>query len=882
MTNGIGIRPNVLESRERWKSSLVDIRELHDQGASGRETCHLISNLLDSILIQIYEQALAEISPRLGSRISLVLLGGCGRRDVAPFSDVDLMVLYQGSLTDDIVEFSRRISQDIVDSGFQLGYSLRTPRDACSMSLKDAYIFSSLTEARLLAGNEELFRYFAGRFKRITNRKTFNIINAIIAAREKERVEFGETVYLLRPNVKKSRGGLRDIHLVRWLGYVHYGETDINRLLEKGALSTADSKQLNNSSEFLLRVRNEMHFHANRANDGLGRNEQVRLAERFGFSGDDALLSVEEFMRQYFRYTSRIHYICEHFVAKSTSRKKAQTVTLLEPLVTREIDDHFRMGATQIGVTKPHLGSVKKNLEQVLRLMQLACLHDKTIEHNTWIAIRHEMLKNPDIKFTRECARRFMALLSNTHGLASQLRRLHEMKVLWKIIPEFEHARGLLQFNEYHKFTVDEHSMQALENLTKFADAQNTVGATYRKIREKNILHLAILLHDLGKGFHEDHSEVGRRIAASTGERFDLREDETETIKFLVHNHLVMSHLALHRDINDDEMVAEFASNVGSVQILSMLYVLTCADISAVGPGVLNPWKQGLLTGLYKRAKSILSGENENLEKERFDGVYDAVAAQAETEDGKTWLRNKVETLPNSYCESHTPETIAARLSEIRRVNPREAICEISRLEKSKLYEICIGKVSSRRTGIFYKITGMLSSLGLQIRAADIKPMGDALVFYWIQFEDKQFTQPNQDRYDDIKQRALDLVLEIDENPPRFPAQWQKEESEALKLSRPEIRVKIDNETVSSATIIDVFAYDKSGLLYKLTKKIHRLGLDVTYARIATYAHQVIDVFYVTDEQGNKIRNRNQLQLIKNELLQATRNFLEPPKSSDT
>ncbi len=174
----------------------------------------------------------------------------------------------------------------------------------------------------------------------------------------------------------------------------------------------------------------------------------------------------------------------------------------------------------------------------------------------------------------------------------------------------------------------------------------------------------------------------------------------------------------------------------------------------------------------------------------------------------------------------------------------------------------------------------MLSSLGLQIRAADIKPMGDSLVFYWIQFEDKQFSQPNQARYEDIKQRALDLVLEVDENPPRFPAKWEKGENAALKLSRPEIRVKIDNETVSSATIIDVFAYDKTGLLYKLTKKLHRLGLDVTYARISTYAHQVIDVFYVTDEQGNKIRNRNQLQLIKNELLQATRNFLEPPQDT--
>lgn len=880
MTTGIGMRPNVLEARKRWKAGRDEIRVMHDAGGLGVDVCHAMSDLLDSVLIGICEQALAEISPGLVSRICLTLLGGCGRRDVSPFSDVDLMLLYQGSLTDDVVEFSRRISQDVTDSGMQLGYSLRTPRDACSMSLKDAYIFSSLTEARLLAGNDELFRYFQGRFKRITTRKTSNIIKAIIAAREQERVEFGETVYLLRPNVKKSRGGLRDIHLIRWLGFVRYGETDIDRLLKKGALSTADSTQLKHSSEFLLRVRNEMHFYADRANDGLGRNEQVRLAERFGFSGDDALLSVEEFMRQYFRYTSRIHYICEHFVSKSISRKKAPAVSVLEPLVTRQIDDHFRMGPTHIGVIKSTLDTVKKDLEQVLRLMQLACLHDKSIEHETWITIRHEMLKNPDIKFTRECARRFMALLSNTQGLASLLRRLHEMKVLRKIIPGFEHARGLLQFNEYHKYTVDEHSMRALDNVTRFENDQTTVGKTYQKIRDKNILHLAILLHDLGKGFPEDHSEVGRRIAAETGERFDLSDEETETIKFLVHNHLVMSHLALHRDINDQAMVAEFASNVGSVQMLSMLYVLTCADISAVGPGVLNQWKQGLLTELYLHAKQVLSGDTDGMVNRHNQQLYDMVANFSDDADEQAWLREKAEALPNNYCALHSPAVISQQLIEMRDVSPEEAVCYVSAREDAGLCEICIGKVSSRRTGVFFKITGMLSSLGLQIRSADIKQLGDSLMLYWIQFEDTEFKSPPQSRLDDIKKRALDLVLGIDESPPKFRSVWKKEDSLALKLSRPEIRVKIDNETVSSATIIDVFAYDKTGLLYKLAKKIHRLGLDVTYARISTYAHQVIDVFYVTDEQGNKIRNRNQIQLIKKEVFRAAKDFLEPPESS--
>lgn len=256
-------------------------------------------------------------------------------------------------------------------------------------------------------------------------------------------------------------------------------------------------------------------------------------------------------------------------------------MAVLGPLVTRQIDEHFRMGPTQIGVIKPSLESVQLDLEQVLRLMQLACLHDKQIEHETWIAIRHAMLKYPEIKFTREAARRFMALLSNTQGLAELLHRLHEMRVLKKIIPGFDHARGLLQFNEYHVYTVDEHSLRAVSNAIQFENEQTVVGKTYRSIRDKSVLHLALLLHDLGKGFSEDHSEVGRRIAEQTGSRLDLSEDATEDIKFLVHNHLVMAHLAFHRDISDESLVAEFASNVGSVQLLSKLYVLTCADISA-------------------------------------------------------------------------------------------------------------------------------------------------------------------------------------------------------------------------------------------------------------------------------------------------------------
>jgi len=878
---GTGVRASVRQAKSAWQTGRDEIRRRHDAGGSGVEICREMSGLLESVLLGIYQSAITEVSPDLESRVSLLLLGGCGRRDIAPYSDVDLMLLYQGSMTDDLVEFSRRINQDVTDSGMQLGYSLRTVRDACSLSVKDAYIFSSLTEARLLAGNSELFGNFQGRFKRLAKRRTGDLIRAIVQAREEERVEFGETVYLLRPNIKKSRGGLRDIHLIRWLSFVCYSETELGEIYEAGGLSTADSKQLHESHEFLLRVRNEMHFHASRASDGLGRNEQVRLAEFFQYDDGDAMLSVEAFMRDYFRYTSRISYICDHFVSKCTSSRRSSTNSMLAPLVMRQIDQHFRMGSSEIGVLKSSLKTVRMDLEQVLRLMQLACLHDKKIEHATWISIRHAMLKFPEIPFTREAARRFMALLSNTRGLADLLHRLHQMQVLSKIIPGFDHARGLLQFNEYHMYTVDEHSLRAVKNATEFENDSSMVGRTYRSIRDKNVLHLALLLHDLGKGFPEDHSEVGCRMAGEIGKRFDLPEAVTEDIKFLVLHHLAMAHLAFHRDINDKSLVAEFASNVGSVHLLSMLYVLTCADISAVGPGVLNPWKQELLTDLFLHAKTILTGDSsEHSLAGRFQHVCNAISQHGTDDESREWLRTTARSLPNNYCTSHDPATVAKQLLALKATPVADTLCWVSTIGNSPLYELCVGKVAQRRSGIFYRLTGMLSSLGLQIRAADIKPLGNSLMFYWIQFEDQEYQQSPPERLAEIQRRARDLVLGIDDSPPRFRSVWKKADSRALRLSRPKIAVKINNQTVDTATIIDVFAYDKTGLLYQIVKKIYRLGLDVTYARVSTYAHQVIDVFYVTDELGNKIRNKNQIHIIRREILDAVTEFLEPAQEA--
>ncbi len=877
MSTGVQFRQSVLSARERWNDGRQIMRRVHEEGAPGRRVVHAMSDLLDHVLTDLFKAAIADFDASVEQQVSVVLHGGCGRREVAPFSDVDLMLLYQGSLTDGLTEFSQRLSQDITDTGLQLGYSTRSPRDACSMSLKDPAIFSSLTESRYLCGNVELYTNYLNRLQRLAQRRSSNLIRGIINARRKEQSQFGDTVNLLRPNVKKSRGGLRDLHLIRWLGFVRFGESDFDQLCRRRAITENDATLLNASGEFLLKIRNELHFEAGRANDIFTRNEQVRVAEKFGYRGDDAVLPVERLMQSYFGYTSQVRFICDQFVENSLNRRTI-TSQVLTPLITRQVGNEFVMGPTHIGLSETARTLLADNLKEVLRLMQLAGVHEKQIDYETWNAIRDAMRNSEEIEITREIAEQFMALLSNTSRLPDLLSSLHEMFVLEKIIPDFAHARNLLQFNEYHKYTVDEHSLQAVRKATNM-DSGNTVSCkVYQKIKDKNILHLALLLHDIGKGYPEDHCEVGRRIAGVVGKRLYLTYEQTEDIKFLVQNHLVMTHLAFHRDINDEEMVAEFASNVGSVRLLAMLYVLTCADVDAVGPGVLTNWKYNLLTNLYKNARDVLTGEQPGVASgEYLESIYEKIGEQVEAGDLKIWLKSAARNLPNNYCLQHEPDEIARQLQRLKETPGERVQCWIKKCKGSDLFELCIGKRVQRRSGLLYQLFGMLASQGLAVRSADIKFIGGENLLYWIKFEDTEFEDPPQTRVEDIRDRARELALGMSEGPPTFRAKWGKEETVASKMARPRIEVKIDNQTVEGANIIDVFAYRKIGLLYKIARKIHHVGLDVSYARISTYARQLIAVFYVTDEQGNKIRNKNQLQVIKQEIYRTTKDYLEPP-----
>jgi len=860
MSPGPNFRPVINEAREKLAEGRAKLRAQHDRGSPGIQVCARLTDLLDSVLLDLYHDALGLEQTPIEPLITLVPHGGYGRRDVAPYSDVDLMLLHVRGAENTIQPFVRRFTQSIYDAGLDLGFSTRTPRQACSLALQDPTIFTSLVESRFLGGSVQLFTHFFNKFRSNARRQSASLINRIEAARHEERQQYGETVYLLRPNIKRSRGGLRDLQLIRWIGFARYGEAEYKSLERASVLHKEDRQRLRDAREFLLRLRNELHFHAGKSQDQLDKEEQVRLAEKYEFPAHDGVLPVENFMRRYIEHTSDVRYVTTNILSQAKQRLTLPSV--LGPLFSHRVGNDFRVGTRHISATRKGLIKVCDNLEEILRLMDLSNRYNNRIDQPTWRAIRHSMISRPQIEMSPRAAELFLSLLSQPPRLASLLRRLHELRALEKLIPAVAHARHLMQFNEYHKYTVDEHSIRAVEAATDFQDQDTPLGRAYGRIRNKRTLHLALLIHDLGKGFDEDHSEVGLRLAAETAKHLGLPKHETEVLCFLVHKHLRMSHLAQRRNIHDDTVVAEFAFEVGSLEVLRMMYVLTCADLTAVGPGVLNSWKLDLITQLYERTSEHLAGESVTGSGGSNPQIRGQIRAMIAKEPDLPWWHAQIKALPRTYLADTPTATIINQLRQLRDLAPTSALAWGRYIPESRVVEYTIGAHESITSGIFHKLTGALTSKGLRILSADIHPLTGQLVLDRFIVNDLDYAgEPPTTRLEEVNQTLVAALCSTEDSPPTFRRLWSADVATAHvdSVTTLPVQVRVDNSTSDQYTILDIFAHDQIGLLYTITRTIYQLGLSVHVAKIGTYLDQVVDVFYVTDRRGAKILDDDQI-----------------------
>lgn len=865
------LRPSVIAAKQRLAEGYEQLRQRHQQGATGVEICRAISDLRDEVLLGLFQAALEGFSAPelrlLQTEMAVVAHGGYGRRDVAPWSDVDVMLLHTPGSKATVARVAEGWFRDVFDTGLVLGHAVRTPEEACQLSCQDAQICSSLVESRLLTGNAGLFDTFWQKYRRQIHRRGAGLIAAIEQSRREERLKYGETVYLLEPNVKRSQGGLRDLQLLRWVGMVRYGTPEPARLVAQGVLADDDSQALLRANEFLLWLRNEMHFHAGKPGDVLDRAEQVRIAERLQYAPVAGLLGVEQFMRDYFRHTNQVSHVVTRFLESSRPNRRRRQ--MLTALFGHRVPGGFRVGPLEISATRPGLKRLAGSLDAILELVDLANLYDKRIEPGTWEVVRREAPRLPQV-ISPVARQHFLSLLGHPARLGELVRGLHEVGLLERFIPAFAHARGLLQFNQYHKYTVDEHCFRAVDQVTEWLRDPGPLGDVYRGLARKQVLHLALLIHDLGKGHPEDHCEVGLRLAEDTGRRLGLDARDREALEFLVHKHLLMNHLVFRRDTSDEQLVIRFAVEVGSPERMRMLYLLTAADLAAVGPGSWNQWKSEVIADLYQRTMQHLAGDSpgssvEECLESRRQVVRACLNAQAEA----PWFARQVSGLPTSYLNGTEPEQIAGDLRLLRALSPGEVHAEGVFLPETETVRFTVATSEQVTPGVFHKLTGALTSHGLQILSAEINTLADGLVLdrFWV--HDPDFAgEPPPDRLVQVARSLRESLTAPSGQAPAFRRTWQMGTGRLAVAPTMATRLAADNTTSDRFTILDIFTANRRGLLYTITRTLFELGLSVERAKIGTYLDQVVDVFYVTDQQGRKVEGEAQLEEIRRRVLE--------------
>ena len=843
----------------------------------GLAAAHALSALQDTLLQVLYDFATKHFyyaqNPTQAERIAIVATGGYGRGQMAPFSDVDLLFLRPYKETpwgESVIEF---ILHMLWDLGLKVGHAARSLAECSRLAKQDVTIRTALLEARFLWGDREIFDKMRKEFwAEADARSGQDFVQAKLAERDQRHMRQGESRYLVEPNIKEGKGGLRDLQTLYWIGKYIYHTDDTADLV--GEVYTREElKTFQQAETFLWDVRVRLHYLVGRAEERLSFDIQPELTARMGFTGDNPRRAVEKFMRAYFLVAKDVGDLTRIFCAalEEQNRKPKPSLARLLPGFLKP-----RTGTEDFFVENGRLNAppnaFKRDPVNLIRIFHTADAKSVDVHPAALRTITRSLdLIGETLRNDPEANRLFLEILTSRRDPERALRWMNEAGVLGRFIPAFDHAVGLMQFNMYHHFTVDEHLIRAVGNIAAIERGElkhehPLSTDVIKRIQSRAALYVATLLHDIGKGLPGDHSVVGASIAESLCPRLGLSPAETASVIFLVRDHLVMSDTAQKRDLSDPKTVRDFVAAVQSPEMLRLLLVLTVADIRAVGPGVFNGWKGQLLRELYYEAEAAMSGG-------------DAMPGRAaRIEAAKMKLRERIADLPEAARERavtrhYDPYWLAfdddAYERQARLIAGAEAKGQLlSMTAESDVFravtEITI--YTPDHPGLFSKLAGAVAVSGGSI--VDAKAFtttdGFALDVFSVQdAEGEAFGDPS--RIARLRQ-TIEKTLSGETSPRRILAQRpaRKKRVAAFKVQP---RVGFDNEASTTATVVEVEGLDRQGFLYDVTQALFESGLSISSSIVATYGERAIDVFYVRDGFGHKITHPERLKSVEARLL---------------
>jgi [protein-PII] uridylyltransferase len=854
-----------------------DIKQQHRDGACGSDVTHLLSDMMDELHNKLFLSIIFDLSGGDGmlEHISLVAVGGYGRGELNPFSDIDIMFLHDGVLQVATVEdIAQKLLYFLWDMRLDVGYSVRMIADCVEMAAADGTVKTALMDARFLSGSRALFNALTKViFSQILPKSSDSFIKEKVADMKGRREKYGSTVYLLEPNLKEGEGGLRDLQTAIWVARVKYKFTDMRELIIKGIMNDEELDTYNAALDYLWRIRNELHYFNGRKNDQLTFDAQVHLAEFLGYEDNGRILAVEDFMRDYYRHGNKVEHFTSSLISRCVWRDEG-ALKILGYFVRRPVGDGCFVIRGEL--TVPDETVVETDPVVLMKIFELAQKHGVTLNVRVKGLIRKNLaLINDKYRRSREVNLSFLNILRSPKGVADTLRLMHHLEFLNSYIPELEHIYCKVQHDLYHIYTVDIHTLFAVEQAEKMLNGElksrlQLPCSIASQIGKPELLILSVLFHDIGKGSGGGHAEKGADMIPTIARRMGLSKEDSERLEFLVRQHLQFAHISQRRDLNDEKMIAQFARQIETSENLKMLYLLTVADVRAVGTDVWTAWKASLFQELYEKAFSILDrgGFQQEASSERVTAMIKKVSAILENDFPVAEIRHELKAMPVRLLLSNPAPLIADQARLLLELGQDDILLKVTHQSESGYSEFII--CAYDMPGLFSRITGVMAANGINILGAQINTSKNGKVLDILQVNSPQGNLvTDAARWEKIEQ-DMRLVLHGEVQVSTLVARRKRP---TLLTARPAPRfatkVEIDNEVSEEYTVIDILTHDKVGLLYLITSTLSEMGLYIGVSKISTKVDQVADVFYVRDIFSHKIFAPEKLNEICSRLLTA-------------
>jgi [protein-PII] uridylyltransferase len=846
---------------------------VQEEGLPGLAAARALSALQDAVIGIIHEFALGHVGKDAG--VSVIATGGYGRGELAPGSDIDLLFLRPArtaSGNEGIIEF---ILYMLWDLGLKVGHATRSVAEGLRLARTDVTIRTAMLEARHLCGDRALFEEMRRKFWEDAAANGRDFVEAKLAERKARHSRQGESRYLVEPNIKESKGGLRDLQTLYWIGKYLYRVEDAAALVEHNVFSKEEFRTFQKAEAFLWNVRVKLHYLLERAEERLTFDVQPAMAAAMGYTdAEKPRRAVEAFMRAYFLVAKDVGDLTRIFIAalEEQHRKPRPSLRRILPgfLKQRSPDDDFYV---ENGRLCANPAIFKADPANLIRLFHVADSKQVDIHPNTLRTVTRSLdLITDKVRQDPAANRAFLETLCSRNDPERALRLMNEAGVFGRFIPEFGHAVGLMQFNMYHHYTVDEHLIRAIGNIAtiergELADEHPLTSDVIKRIKSREALYCAVLLHDMAKGLPGDHSDVGAVIAESLCPRLGLSESDTRAVAWLVKNHLVMSDTAQRRDVSDPKTVRDFVALVQTPELLRLLLILTVCDIRAVGPGVWNGWKGQLLRELYYAAESMMTGGDQV--PARIARVAEAKAMLAARLADFT-PEQRERALNRHYDNYWLAFEADEQERHARLMAKADASGELLTLgaESNSFRAVTeIMLYTPDHAGLFSQLAGAIAMSGGSIVDAKAFTTTDGFAFDVFSVQDAEGEAFNdKERLTRLRQ-TIEKTLRGQVWPRRaLQGKQQKTKASAFRITP---QVLFDNDASQIATVVEVECLDRPGLLYDVTQAIFESGLSISTSMVATYGEKAVDVFYVRDGFGHKITHPTRLEAVKARLTAA-------------